>query len=235
MMNSSIEFVKESLVLLNSEYVVIPHVTIEPRIEYLYGLAVCAIFLATIAFLRLSDYTLFKEILTGMFRYKNSENLLGTGFATLGHRFFLLLLSSLMISIGISYISTSSLLTYTTLFTFVAFIAAHYITIGIYKYLGWTFNNQQLAATASMNLWLSNISFGVISSPFILSLFFAHPTWHETLVKITLIITIILFIVRIFRWIRILFHNKVFILYMILYLCGLEIAPLILLITWVVQ
>lgn len=225
----------DSLTIINSEYVAMPLNTIEPRTEYLYGLIVGAIFMATIAILRLSDYTLFKNILTGMFRYKNSENLLGTGFATLGHRFILLLLSAMMISIEISYITTSSLLTLTTLFTFLAIIAIHYLTIGVYQYLGWTFNNQPLAAIASMNLWLSNISFGVITSPFILSLFFARPAWHETLIKITLILALLLFIVRIFRWIRILFQNRVFILYLILYLCGLEIAPLILLIKFVGQ
>lgn len=234
-MQQNIQIVEQAYTLLNSEYVVMPFVTVEPRIEHMYGLIVGAVFMAIIAILRITDTSLFKTILSGMFKYKNAENLLGTGYATLGHRLLMLLLSFSSIAILVTYITSNSLINTTTAIIFAALVVLHYFTIGVYKYLGWIFNNSYVANIAGMNLWLSNISYGTFISPIVLSLFFVRPSWHPGVLKFTCIILVFLFIFRIFRWLRILFQNRVFILYIFLYLCGLEIAPLILLIKVLAQ
>lgn len=220
----------DTLTLLNGEYITIPFSPTEPRMEYLYGLITVAIFMSIIAFLRLTDSALFRSIITGMFKYRNAANLLGTGFATLGQRLLLLTLSFCMLAIFCTQLTCNTFFSVDTIILFVILFISHFITIGIYNYLGWTFNNQQIAKVSSMSLWLSNISLGVLTSPLILSLFFVRPEWQTTLKEITIGVILFLLIVRIFRWIRILFENKVFILYMFLYLCALEIAPILLIV-----
>lgn len=203
--------------------------------ENLYGLITVAIFMSVIAFLRLTDTALFRSIITGIFKYRNAENLLGTGFATLGQRLLLLTLSFGMIAIFLTQITSNAFFNVDTIVIFLLLFVAHFATIGIYQYLGWTFNNLHIAKVSSMSLWLSNISLGFITSPLILSLFFVRPEWHSTLIKFIICVALFLLIVRIFRWIRILFDNRVFILFMILYLCALEIAPILLLIKVVLK
>lgn len=234
-MQDSLTIISDSLTLLNSEYVTMLFPQTVSHNEYLYGLITVALYMSIVAFLRITDTALFRTIVTGMFKYRNAENLLGTGLATLGQRLLLLTLSFSFIAIFITLTTQNSYFCIETLYIFIILFALHFITIGIYKYLGWTFNNQLIAKSSSMSLWLSNISLGLIPSPLILSLFFIHPQWHNTVIKIVIGIVIFLLIVRIFRWIRILFDNKVFILYMILYLCALEIAPILLMIKVVLK
>lgn len=234
-MQQNTQIAEQTYTLLNGEYVTMPLQLAEPRIEYMYGLIVVAAFMAIIAVLRITDTSLFKTILNGMFKYKNSESLLGTGYATLGHRLLLLTLSFASIAILITYITSNNIIDTSTGIIFAILFVMHYSTIGIYKYLGWVFNNPYVAKLAGINLWLSNISYGIFVTPIVLSLFFIRPSWHAVVMKITFTILIFLFIVRIFRWLRILFQNRVFILYIFLYLCGLEIAPLILLIKMLAQ
>ncbi len=234
-MQDSLNIITDTLTLLNSEYVTIPFSQTVSRMENLYGLITVAIFMSVIAFLRLTDTALFRSIITGIFKYRNAENLLGTGFATLGQRLLLLTLSFGMIAIFLTQITSNAFFNVDTIVIFLLLFVAHFATIGIYQYLGWTFNNLHIAKVSSMSLWLSNISLGFITSPLILSLFFVRPEWHSTLIKFIICVALFLLIVRIFRWIRILFDNRVFILFMILYLCALEIAPILLLIKVVLK
>ena len=215
---------------LESQYVEMNFPLIEPQAEKLYGLIAAIVIMAVIAILRLNNVTLFKNLIVGIFNYKKANALIGTGYATLGQRLLLLSISFLMLSILISYLITDKLIEPITPLLFIALYGVHYLAILLYKYLAWTFNQNRVAIIASLNLWLSNISFGVITAPFIISLCFVRTEWRETMLLIITILASILFVARIFRWIRILFDNRVFIFYMILYLCALEIAPLILLI-----
>lgn len=218
------------LTQLESQYVEMNFPLIEPQVEKLYGLITAIIIMAVVAVLRLNNVTLFKNLIVGIFNYKKANALIGTGYATLGQRLLLLSISFLMLSILITFLVTGKMIEPITPLLFIALYTAHYLTILLYKYLAWTFNQNRVATVASLNLWLSNISFGVITAPFIISLFFVRSDYRETILLIITILASILFAARIFRWIRILFDNRVFIFYMILYLCALEIAPLILLV-----
>lgn len=66
-------------------------------------------------------------------------------------------------------------------------------------------------------------------SPFVIAIFFVKSFAVIPLLKIVIFGAILLMIVKIIRWIEILITHRVSILYMILYLCALEIMPLLVL------
>ena len=84
-----------------------------------------------------------------------------------------------------------------------------------------------MADEVIVNLWTYNILSGLLISPFVIAIFFVKSFAVIPLLKI--VGAILLMIVKIIRWIEILITHRVSILYMILYLCALEIMPLLVL------
>ncbi len=79
------------------------------------------------------------------------------------------------------------------------------------------------------NIRISNSFFGFILFPIILSI--AYSPIPQTLVYLTILIYITLQIIRYGRLLRINFKNRINVLYLFLYLCTLEIIPVLVLIT----
>ena len=99
----------------------------------------------------------------------------------------------------------------------------------IVRLFGWTFNAKNMADEVIVNLWTYNILSGLLISPFVIAIFFVKSFAVIPLLKIVIFGAILLMIVKIIRWIEILITHRVSILYMILYLCALEIMPLLVL------
>ena len=81
----------------------------------------------------------------------------------------------------------------------------------------------------SLSFSTYNILSGLLISPFVIAIFFVKSFAVIPLLKIVIFGAILLMIVKIIRWIEILITHRVSILYMILYLCALEIMPLLVL------
>ena len=117
------------------------------------------------------------------------------------------------------------------------FFAVHFLFLFLYHFLlllivrlfGWTFNAKNMADEVIVNLWTYNILSGLLISPFVIAIFFVKSFAVIPLLKIVIFGAILLMIVKIIRWIEILITHRVSILYMILYLCALEIMPLLVL------
>ena len=94
-------------------------------------------------------------------------------------------------------------------------------------FLGWVFNAPRCASEACLANCAGNAVTALLLSPLMLSLFFVRESSVPLLFSVILIF---LFLCLILKWIRlcgILFEFKVSVFYMILYLCTLEITPLL--------
>ncbi|MFR4038793.1 MAG: DUF4271 domain-containing protein [Butyricimonas faecalis] len=94
---------------------------------------------------------------------------------------------------------------------------------------GWTFNGRHCASEIILNLCTSANVVGLSISPFVLALFYVQAVAVDMLLYVILGIGIIILIFRFIRLIKILYGYRVSILYMILYLCGFEILPILVL------
>jgi len=92
-----------------------------------------------------------------------------------------------------------------------------------------TFNILQVHSENRFNIRISNSLFGFILFPIILSI--SYSPFPETFIYTGIISYIFLQIVRYGRLLRINFKNRINVLYLFLYLCTLEIIPVLLLIT----
>ncbi|WP_421921088.1 DUF4271 domain-containing protein [Marinifilum sp.] len=77
------------------------------------------------------------------------------------------------------------------------------------------------------NVFIYNKNLGIFLSPITLSVPFVVEFAAHFLLHAGLILTLIFYLLRLFRGIKILFRKHVSIFYMILYLCALEILPLL--------
>ena len=112
-------------------------------------------------------------------------------------------------------------------------IYLHYIFSSAYFFIifffSWLSGYSDMADEVIVNLWTYNILSGLLISPFVIAIFFVKSFAVIPLLKIVIFGAILLMIVKIIRWIEILITHRVSILYMILYLCGLEILPILVL------
>ena len=173
-------------------------------------------FLIIFAFVRLRGKDLFYNLLNTLLKRKKAEIILNEGISSNLICYILsLCLSFSIISIGIVYI--------------IGLFLYHFLLLLIVRLFGWTFNAKNMADEVIVNLWTYNILSGLLISPFVIAIFFVKSFAVIPLLKIVIFGAILLMIVKIIRWIEILITHRVSILYMILYLCALEIMPLLVL------
>lgn len=199
--------------------------------ENLWGDFIYTIFFLIIfAFIRLRGKDLLSNLLNVLFKRKKAEIILNEGIASNLICYILsLILSFSAISICITFIVWDNVLSFYTFSIFAGLFAYHFLLLLMIRLLGWTFNSKNIANEVIINLWTYNILTGLLISPFIISTFFVQAFAIIPLLKIVIISLIIFIIVKMIRWVEILFSYRVSILYMILYLCGLEIMPLLVL------
>lgn len=99
----------------------------------------------------------------------------------------------------------------------------------IIRLCGYIFNIENEAKEYIHTIFTLNRTYGIIIIPIICFIPYIKPFAQEILIITGLIAALILFILRLFRGIWILFKKQLSIFYMILYLCALEILPLLIL------
>ena len=208
----------------------LPYSKISANADLIGDLSYTIIFMIVFAFIRLRGKDLLFNLLNILIKRKKAEILFNEGISSNLICYILSLSLSFSILSGlISFVIHNNFLTSHAVYYFSAFFLYHFILLGIVHFLGWTFNARSTSHEIIANLWTYHILIGLFVSPFAISLFFVKQFAVIPLIKIVIFALGLLMIVKNIRWLEILFIHRVSILYMILYLCTLEIIPLLLL------
>ena len=192
------------------------------------------IFLIIFAFLRIRSKGLFSLMLSVLIKRKKYELVLNEGItANLGYYILALFLSFSILATGIGYFSFHDFYLKPILYIFCFFMLYHIGTLCIVRLLAWTFNIRHIKEEVIVNIWTYNVLIGLFISPLVLALFFVKLFALPLLIKIIAICLVMFYLVKLIRWFEILFAYRVSILYMILYLCALEVIPLLILYKYV--
>jgi hypothetical protein len=103
----------------------------------------------------------------------------------------------------------------------------HFLVLGAVMTLGWLFGERKRAREVAARLWLCNAVVGIVLSPLVLPLFHARAVVAGALLWCAAVVLVVYAVARLWWWVKILFQHGVPIFYMILYLCALEILPLL--------
>ena len=187
-------------------------------------------FLIIVTFLRLRGKNIFSHTAQLFLNRKKVELIQTEGISSNFICYLLALILSFSNVAGLlSIFMNGHFITLQTLYGAGVLLLFHFILLALVQLFGWTFNKKQTAQEVSIHLWVYHISLGLLLSPFVLASFYISHFAIATLLKIVIIGFVLLMIVKFLRWIEIFYAHKVSIFYMILYLCGLEIVPLLLL------
>lgn len=188
------------------------------------------VFLAIFAFLRIRGKGLLPVLFQIVVKKKKFEIILNDGITpNLIYYFLGLLLSFSALAIGIEYLIHLQLDLKHIFYLFIALLFYHLILLSLTLFLSWTFNARYTGEEIIINLWVFNILCGLLISPFIMALFFVKIFAIPVLLKFITICLALFYLVKFIRWVEILFAHRVSIFYMILYLCALEVIPLLVL------
>lgn len=208
----------------------LPSTPLESNKNLFSNLLFTVVFLIIFAFVRLRGKDLFYNLLNTLLKRKKAEIILNEGISSNLICYILsLCLSFSIISIGIVYTIEENFINLFTLYLFAGLFFYHFFLLLIIRLFGWTFNAKNVADEVIVNLWTYNILSGLLVSPFVIAIFFVKSFAIIPLLKIVIFGVILLMIVKVIRWIEILITHRVLILYMILYLCALEIIPFLVL------
>ena len=220
----------DTFLINTAERPVLPYTPLENSSNLLGNLAYTVGFLIVFAFIRLRGKDLFYNLLNTLIKRKKAEIILNEGISSNLVCYILsLCLSFSIISIGISYIAQEDFVSLSSLYIFSGLFMYHFFLLIVVHLLGWTFNAKSTADEIIVNLWTYHILMGLLIAPIVISVFFVKSFAIVPLLKIVIFSLVLFMIVKIIRWIEILFSHRVLILYMILYLCALEIMPLLIL------
>lgn len=188
------------------------------------------VFLIIFAFVRMRGKDLLVNLLNILIKRKKTEIILNEGISSNLVCYILsLLLSFSSISTAIVCLTTDEFNPLPILYICIGLTLYHFFLLGLIKFLGWTFNARHTASEVIANLWTYHIMSGLLIAPFIIAAFFVKSFAVESLLNIVLCILILFQFFKFIRWVEILFAHRVLILYMILYLCALEVMPLLIL------
>ncbi|MBC5620087.1 DUF4271 domain-containing protein [Butyricimonas hominis] len=188
------------------------------------------VFLVLVALLRLQGRGFLLAVYFYFFSRKRDVALISEG--TRQNYSFVLLsicLSFSSLAMLIAFMTSEPFVFSNALFYFLIIFGYYIVLLGTVRLLGWTFNSRHCASDIILNLRVSGIVLGLSVSPLVLALFFVKSSAVTTLFHVIFALFVILLIFRFIRLIKILYGYKVSILYMILYLCGLEIVPMLVL------
>lgn len=220
----------DTFLINTTERPVLPCTPLENSGNLLGNLAYTVGFLIIFAFVRLRGKDLFYNLLNTLIKRKKAELILNEGISSNLICYILsLCLSFSVIAIGISYITQENFVPLTSLYIFSGLFIYHFFLLIVVHLLGWTFNAKSTADEIIVNLWTYHILMGLLIAPIVISVFFVKSFAIVALLKIVIFSLVLFMIVKIIRWVEILFSHRVLILYMILYLCALEIMPLLIL------
>ena len=192
--------------------------------DFLY--TVC--FIILLAFIRMKGKDFFQHVFQVLIKRRSIESVQNESVFSYFICYLLSLFASFSILSGcISIAIEGTFMTLNTLYYFLALIGYHFVLLSIIQILAWTFNARAAAQEVIANLWPFHVGMGLLISPFVLAFFYIPDFAIEPLLKIVIFGLVLLSIVKVLRWIEILYVYKVSIFYLILYLCALEIIPLL--------
>lgn len=104
-----------------------------------------------------------------------------------------------------------------------------YVVMGL---TGHIFNRQTLFSDYLFHHFINNRVLGIGLTPFLILIPYTTGTINEISVYLSLTLVVIVFIMKVYRAIRYILKNVIFKFYLILYLCALEIIPLLVVIKY---
>lgn len=113
------------------------------------------------------------------------------------------------------------------LYSFIGLVGLYSFKFIFIRFIGYIFNGIKESKEYLHNVSIYNKNLGVFLLPITLSVPYIAQHATPLLLNSGLILTLIFYIFRLFRGVKILFRQHVAIFYMILYLCALEILPLL--------
>ncbi len=141
--------------------------------------------------------------------------------------FLSLAFSFLIISVGTSFCIRYKLDFRTSIKLFIGLTGYHFSLILILKWIGWTFESENGIKTLYTFRIKFNIYMGFILAPLVILMFLLPPELNSVLIRIGIFLSIISLLYCYFWCVRLLFICRFSIFYIILYLCALEIAPIL--------
>lgn len=220
----------EPIMICPADRQYLPQIVLKKNNNIWESLVFTIAFLMIFAFVRLRGKDLLSNSLNILIKKKKAEIVLNEGISSNLVCYVLsLLLSFSVIATGIVYLSAGTFEILPILYIFTALALYHFFLLGLFKLLGWTFNARNTAAEAIVNLWTYNIMCGLLIAPFVIAIFFVQSYAVVPLLNVVIFSLILFQAVKFIRWLEILFAHRVLILYMILYLCALEVMPLLIL------
>ncbi|MEG2556635.1 MAG: DUF4271 domain-containing protein [Odoribacter sp.] len=205
-----------------------PYVPLKSNSNIFENLGFTIFFFIIFAFVRLRGKDLFNNLLSILIKRKKVEVLLTEGISSNLICYLLsLCLSFSVISACIVFVGYQSFFNIYSLYIFSGLLLYHFVGLIIVRLLGWAFKARNTADEVIVNLWTFHILMGLLIAPFVFSIFFVREFAVIPLLKIVIFGSVLLILVKFIRWVEILFAHRVSILYMILYLCVLEIIPLL--------
>lgn len=208
----------------------LPYVRLDTNTGLTGNLLFTIVFMVIFAFIRLRGRDLLYNLFSILVNRKKADIVLNEGISSNLICYVLALGLSFSALAGfLSFVIHGSFLTLHSLYYFAGLSLFHILLLMFVRLSGWTFNARSAAYEMAVNIWTYHIVIGLVVSPFVLSLFFVKSFAVIPLVKIVIFAFGLLMIVKNIRWVEILFAHRVSILYMILYLCTLEIMPLLVL------
>ncbi len=188
------------------------------------------LFLIVFAFLRIRGKGLLSLLFQVILKKKKYEIILNDGIIpNLVYYILALVLSFSAIAIGVTYIINQEVDFEYAFYIFGILLFYHIGILCIVRFISWTFNAHYAGEEVIVNLWVYHIWAGFLISPFIIALFFVKIFAIPLLLKIITICLALFYLFKFIRWDEILFVYRVSIFYMILYLCALEVIPVLIL------
>lgn len=188
------------------------------------------IFLIIFAVIRLRGKNLFPLLFQVVAKKKRYEIILNEGIVqNLVYYLLSLFLSFSILSIALTYLTRHNFDLHQILYILGFLTGWHLLLICMLRLCSWIFNAKAAGEEGIVNLWVYHIVGGLLISPFVLASFFVKAFAVQTMMKIIVMCLILFYLVKFTRWVGILFAYKVPIFYMILYLCALEVIPLLVL------
>jgi hypothetical protein len=102
-----------------------------------------------------------------------------------------------------------------------------FLKTGIYRFLGWVFNTREATRRFLFEVTLLNKAFGIILVPFIVVIPYVHPQYEFLLLVSGLVMFAVMYLIQLLKGVKIILHEPLSVFYMILYLCALEILPIV--------
>ncbi len=113
------------------------------------------------------------------------------------------------------------------LYCFVGLVSLYHIKFLFIRFIGYVFNGIKESKEYLFTISIYNKNLGVILLPITFSVPYIAQHAAPLLLQAGLTLTLIFYVFRLFRGVKILFRQHVPIFYLILYLCALEILPLL--------